>query len=59
MRQADTKRAEVRARKKQRKQEEKAKLVSEVQRMKTLKRQEVEDRCSTTCTVRGHAGGRT
>ena len=51
MRQADTKRAEVRARKKQRKQEEKAKLVSEVQRMKTLKRQEVEDRCSTFCTV--------
>ena len=59
MRQADTKRAEVRARKKQRKQEEKAKLVAEVQRMKTLKRQEVEDRCSTTCTVRCHAGART
>lgn len=44
IRQADSTRAEARARKKQRKQEERQKMESEIQRLKTLKRKEIEDR---------------
>ena len=44
IRQADTARAQARARKVQRKQEERAKMEAEIQRLKTLKRKEIEER---------------
>ena len=47
VRQADTTRMEGRARKKQRKQEERAKMEAEIQRLKTLKRREIENRYKT------------
>lgn len=44
VRQGDTKRSAARALKKQRKQEERAKMEAEIQRLKTLKRKEIESR---------------
>ena len=44
IRQADTARAQARARKVQRKQEERSKMEAEIQRLKTLKRKEIEGR---------------
>jgi hypothetical protein len=45
VRQGDTKRSAARAAKTQRKQAERAKMESEIQRLKTLKRKEIEARC--------------
>jgi len=44
VRQGDTKRSNARALKKQRKQEERQKMESEIQRLKTLKRKEIESK---------------
>ncbi len=44
VRQADAARAQARARKVQRKQEERARAEAEIQRLKTLKRREIEER---------------
>lgn len=44
IREADTRRARARASRKQRKQEERDKMEAGIQRLKTLKRQEIESR---------------